>query len=163
MVSHSYKPEDAFWGQLGGCLEALQAGTTTIVDHAHISYSPEHSKSYLMLSSLMAFQFADILHRWRRSLRNHLIRYKVHLLLLPYRQDQDLEAIRIRRYSASNLAFRAIDQFMQRWALWQRSCNHGLCIRLLRSPTRGDCRHIRKSSQPGYQDHHFSLRPQYPR
>lgn len=44
MVSRSYKPEDVFWGQLGGCLEALEAGTTTIVDHAHISYTPEHSK-----------------------------------------------------------------------------------------------------------------------
>ncbi|KAF4499592.1 5-methylthioadenosine S-adenosylhomocysteine deaminase [Fusarium agapanthi] len=32
MASHSYKPEDVFWGQLGGCLEALEAGTTTIVD-----------------------------------------------------------------------------------------------------------------------------------
>ncbi|KAM0197239.1 hypothetical protein ACHAPA_004141 [Fusarium lateritium] len=47
MVSHSYRPEDAFWGQLGGCLEALQAGTTTIVDHAHISYSPEHNNAAL--------------------------------------------------------------------------------------------------------------------
>jgi cytosine/adenosine deaminase-related metal-dependent hydrolase len=44
MASHSYKPQDVFWGQLGGCLEALVAGTTTIVDHAHISYSPEHSE-----------------------------------------------------------------------------------------------------------------------
>ncbi|KAI1068701.1 hypothetical protein LB507_006216 [Fusarium sp. FIESC RH6] len=47
MVSHSYKPEDVFWGQLGGCLEALEAGTTTIVDHAHISYSPEHNSAAL--------------------------------------------------------------------------------------------------------------------
>jgi cytosine/adenosine deaminase-related metal-dependent hydrolase len=44
MVSRSYKPDDVFWGQLGGCLEALEAGTTTIVDHAHISYTPDHSK-----------------------------------------------------------------------------------------------------------------------
>ncbi|KAL7758590.1 hypothetical protein ACKLNR_011017 [Fusarium oxysporum f. sp. zingiberi] len=47
MASHSYKPEDVFWGQLGGCLEALEAGTTTIVDHAHISYSPEHNNAAL--------------------------------------------------------------------------------------------------------------------
>jgi cytosine/adenosine deaminase-related metal-dependent hydrolase len=44
MALHSYKPEDVFWGQLGGCLEALEAGTTTIVDHAHISYTPNHSE-----------------------------------------------------------------------------------------------------------------------
>ncbi|KAF4341957.1 5-methylthioadenosine s-adenosylhomocysteine deaminase [Fusarium beomiforme] len=47
MASHSYKPEDVFWGQLGGCLEALEAGTTTIVDHAHISYSPQHNNAAL--------------------------------------------------------------------------------------------------------------------
>lgn len=41
----NYTPEDIFWGQLGGCLEALDAGTTTIVDHAHMNYSSEHSKS----------------------------------------------------------------------------------------------------------------------
>ncbi|KAF5547610.1 5-methylthioadenosine s-adenosylhomocysteine deaminase [Fusarium phyllophilum] len=47
MASHSYKPEDVFWGQLGGCLEALEAGTTTIVDHAHILYTPEHNNAAL--------------------------------------------------------------------------------------------------------------------
>ncbi|SCV52014.1 related to cytosine deaminase and related metal-dependent hydrolases [Fusarium fujikuroi] len=47
MASHSYKPEDVFWGQLGGCIEALEAGTTTIVDHAHISYTPEHNNAAL--------------------------------------------------------------------------------------------------------------------
>ncbi|KAJ4252363.1 hypothetical protein NW762_010961 [Fusarium torreyae] len=47
MASHSYKPEDVFWGQLGGCLEALEAGTTTIVDHAHIAYSAEHNNAAL--------------------------------------------------------------------------------------------------------------------
>jgi hypothetical protein len=25
-------------------LECLEAGTTTVVDHAHLNYSPEHSK-----------------------------------------------------------------------------------------------------------------------
>ncbi|KAF4962234.1 hypothetical protein FSARC_9686 [Fusarium sarcochroum] len=47
MASHSYKPEDVFWGQLGGCLEALEAGTTTLVDHAHVAYSPEHNNAAL--------------------------------------------------------------------------------------------------------------------
>lgn len=40
----NYTPEDVFWGELGGCLEALDAGTTTVVDHAHMSESPAHSK-----------------------------------------------------------------------------------------------------------------------
>ncbi|KAL3471657.1 Metallo-dependent hydrolase [Aspergillus californicus] len=41
--SVNFTPEDIFWGQLGGCLEALDAGTTTVVDHAHMNISPAHS------------------------------------------------------------------------------------------------------------------------
>ncbi|KAF9893182.1 hypothetical protein FE257_011605 [Aspergillus nanangensis] len=40
-VNHT--PEDIFWGQLGGCLEALDAGTTTVVDHAHMNITAAHS------------------------------------------------------------------------------------------------------------------------
>ncbi|KAL6892416.1 Metallo-dependent hydrolase [Trichoderma longibrachiatum] len=43
MQSYNYTPEDIFWGELGGCLEALNAGTTTVVDHAHMNYSPAHT------------------------------------------------------------------------------------------------------------------------
>lgn len=38
-----FTPADIFWGQLGGALEALDAGTTTVVDQAHMNYSAEHS------------------------------------------------------------------------------------------------------------------------
>jgi hypothetical protein len=44
MQSFNYTPEDVFWGQLGGCLEAIDAGTTFVVDHAHMTYSPEHGR-----------------------------------------------------------------------------------------------------------------------
>lgn len=37
-------PEDVSWGELGGCLEAVDAGTTTVVDHAHVNVSPAHSE-----------------------------------------------------------------------------------------------------------------------
>ena len=40
-----HNPADIFWGQLGGALECLDAGTTTVVDHAHLNYSPEHSRA----------------------------------------------------------------------------------------------------------------------
>ena len=40
-----HTPADIFWGELGGCLECLDVGTTTVVDHAHMNYSPEHSKA----------------------------------------------------------------------------------------------------------------------
>jgi cytosine/adenosine deaminase-related metal-dependent hydrolase len=39
-----YTPSDVFWGQLGGALEALDAGTTTVVDQAHMNYSEQHCK-----------------------------------------------------------------------------------------------------------------------
>ncbi|GAT22114.1 5-methylthioadenosine/S-adenosylhomocysteine deaminase n1 [Aspergillus luchuensis] len=39
----NYSPEDIFWGQLAGCLEALDAGTTTVVDHAHLNVTAAHS------------------------------------------------------------------------------------------------------------------------
>ncbi|KAL7804958.1 Metallo-dependent hydrolase [Trichoderma aethiopicum] len=47
MQSYNYTPEDIFWGELGGCLEALNAGTTTVVDHAHMNYSPAHNTNAL--------------------------------------------------------------------------------------------------------------------
>lgn len=36
-----------FWGQLGGCLEALDSGTTCVVDNAHMSRGPEHGSAAL--------------------------------------------------------------------------------------------------------------------
>jgi cytosine/adenosine deaminase-related metal-dependent hydrolase len=39
-----YSPKDVFYGQLGSMLEALAAGTTTVLDHAHICISPAHAK-----------------------------------------------------------------------------------------------------------------------
>ncbi|KAE8451450.1 hypothetical protein EG329_004079 [Mollisiaceae sp. DMI_Dod_QoI] len=44
-TSSVHTTEDFFWGQLGGCLAMLDAGTTTVVDHAHLNYSPESSKA----------------------------------------------------------------------------------------------------------------------
>lgn len=43
-MSYTYTPADTYWGQLSGCLEAIHAGTTTVLDHAHIAYSAEHGK-----------------------------------------------------------------------------------------------------------------------
>ncbi|KAI5778612.1 hypothetical protein EDC01DRAFT_339479 [Geopyxis carbonaria] len=38
-----YNPEDVFWGELAGCMEALRSGTTTVVDHSHINHSDKHA------------------------------------------------------------------------------------------------------------------------
>ncbi|KAF4336920.1 cytosine deaminase [Fusarium beomiforme] len=37
LQSSNYTKEDIYWGQLGGSLEALNAGTTTVVDHSHVN------------------------------------------------------------------------------------------------------------------------------
>lgn len=49
LASSHYAPDDIFWGELSGALEAIDAGTTTVVDHAHLNYSPEHSEQSLWL------------------------------------------------------------------------------------------------------------------
>ena len=40
-----FTAEDVFWGQLGGCIEMIECGTTTVADYAHINISPEHNYS----------------------------------------------------------------------------------------------------------------------
>lgn len=42
---YNYTPEDVFWSELGGLLEAIDAGTTTIVDHAHLSKTADHVRA----------------------------------------------------------------------------------------------------------------------
>jgi cytosine/adenosine deaminase-related metal-dependent hydrolase len=37
-----YSPEDVFLGTLGAAAESIDAGTTTVVDHAHVGRSPSH-------------------------------------------------------------------------------------------------------------------------
>ncbi|OBT53643.1 hypothetical protein VE04_06309, partial [Pseudogymnoascus sp. 24MN13] len=49
--SFNYTPEDMFWGQLGGCLEAIDAGTTFVLDHSHSIYTAEHATQCLAASS----------------------------------------------------------------------------------------------------------------
>jgi cytosine/adenosine deaminase-related metal-dependent hydrolase len=39
-----FSAEDGFWGELGGALEAIDAGTTTVLDHSHLNISPEHRR-----------------------------------------------------------------------------------------------------------------------
>ncbi|KAL8719404.1 MAG: hypothetical protein Q9225_003589 [Loekoesia sp. 1 TL-2023] len=41
----TFAPRDVFWGQLGGCLEAVDGGTTTVLDHSNINNSPAHTNA----------------------------------------------------------------------------------------------------------------------
>lgn len=42
--SSVFTPEDVFWGSLAGCMEAIDAGTTSVLDFAHMNWTPEHGK-----------------------------------------------------------------------------------------------------------------------
>lgn len=53
-----YSPEDVFLGALGAAAESIDAGTTTVVDHAHVAISPSHAHRAidgLVASGLRAF------------------------------------------------------------------------------------------------------------
>ncbi|EKG10981.1 Amidohydrolase 1 [Macrophomina phaseolina MS6] len=45
-----FTPEDIYYGQLAGIYEALNAGVTSILDHAHGTFSPEASAASLNAS-----------------------------------------------------------------------------------------------------------------
>ncbi|WP_280377126.1 amidohydrolase family protein [Nocardia wallacei] len=47
---HQYTPEDVYWGEFGGALENLAAGTTTVVNTSQCSYTPEHTDAALEAS-----------------------------------------------------------------------------------------------------------------
>ncbi|KAL1845429.1 hypothetical protein Plec18170_009785, partial [Paecilomyces lecythidis] len=49
--SYNYKPDDIYWGQLAGCLESLDGGVTTVVDHSHMTYSPDHATAAINASA----------------------------------------------------------------------------------------------------------------
>lgn len=44
MQCYNYTPSDSYYGQLSGALEALDCGTTTVLDHAHGCYTAEHAQ-----------------------------------------------------------------------------------------------------------------------
>ncbi|KAF2017811.1 Metallo-dependent hydrolase [Aaosphaeria arxii CBS 175.79] len=60
--SFQYNEKDIFYGQLAGLLEALAAGTTTILDHAHLTYSPAHARNAISatVSSGMRLVYAYV-------------------------------------------------------------------------------------------------------
>lgn len=41
-----------YWGQLGGALEAINSGTTFVLDHAHGNQTNEHGKPHDFHSDL---------------------------------------------------------------------------------------------------------------
>jgi cytosine/adenosine deaminase-related metal-dependent hydrolase len=90
MQSGNYNPEDVFWGELGGCLEALDAGTTTLVDHAHVNISAAHSQCFFLYHQ--AYGEPNVLFSHKRDRGYGFIRDPLGILLCANRQDQGLDA-----------------------------------------------------------------------
>ncbi|MCJ1245271.1 hypothetical protein MMC30_002474 [Trapelia coarctata] len=69
-----FTPGDIFWGQLAGALEALDSGTTTVVDHAHLNYSEEHTNQALSatltsgLRSIFCYTPTPLVQSWSPTL-----------------------------------------------------------------------------------------------
>ncbi|EPS38487.1 hypothetical protein H072_7782 [Dactylellina haptotyla CBS 200.50] len=47
LIAYVFNPENVFIGQLGGLMELVDSGVTTVVDHFHAVYSPEHADAAL--------------------------------------------------------------------------------------------------------------------
>ncbi|KAK6518652.1 hypothetical protein TWF506_005788 [Arthrobotrys conoides] len=47
LTAFLFKPHDIYLGELGGLMELIDAGVTTVVDHFHANYSPEHADAAL--------------------------------------------------------------------------------------------------------------------
>ncbi|KNG81166.1 hypothetical protein ANOM_010677 [Aspergillus nomiae NRRL 13137] len=54
LQSYNHRPEDIFWGQL--------SGVTTVVNHAHMTYSPEHAKQGIKNISIFGNPISLLLH-----------------------------------------------------------------------------------------------------
>lgn len=77
----NYTARDVFWGELGGLLESIDGGTTCVVDHAHMAYSPSHGQCS---RAFAGFPGAQHLFRFCRIRCNNHFRVTVHLLSEHY-------------------------------------------------------------------------------
>ncbi|KAM5343945.1 hypothetical protein ACJ41O_012482 [Fusarium nematophilum] len=65
--SYAYTPQDMYWGQLGGALEAIDSGTTFVLDHAHGNQSNDHALSATIASgirSIFAYSHPPYFTKW---------------------------------------------------------------------------------------------------
>ncbi|KIN08319.1 hypothetical protein OIDMADRAFT_100147 [Oidiodendron maius Zn] len=71
--SYNYTSDDIFWGQLAGSLESIDGGVTTVVDHAHMTYSPEHATAAIRatassgLRSVFCYSLISRFKDWTES------------------------------------------------------------------------------------------------
>lgn len=68
-----FTERDMFWSNLSDNMEALDAGTTTTLDHAHMNWSQHHSESCsLLLNCLAAYFNRRISYCWYSFVRNKI-------------------------------------------------------------------------------------------
>ncbi|EWY79603.1 hypothetical protein FOYG_17238 [Fusarium oxysporum NRRL 32931] len=73
MMSYAYTTSDIYWGQLSGCLEAMNAGTTTVLDHSHAGYTAAHVSSAVDatidsgIRSVFAYAIPVRMAKWDQS------------------------------------------------------------------------------------------------
>ncbi|KAJ3542111.1 hypothetical protein NM208_g4271 [Fusarium decemcellulare] len=75
LASSHYAPDDIFWGVLASALESIDAGTTTVVDHAHVNYSSDHSYEVLRatfssgIRSIFCYCVHPLVTSWQPELK----------------------------------------------------------------------------------------------
>lgn len=123
-----FTPEDIYISQKVGILEALNAGTTTILDHAHHTWTREHATAGFngsidsgarvyfayTFQNVTGFGIQDQLQHWselnarRSSNLTSLVMSYDDFTANPYGKDtQDI--IQLAKYALSALCFRASD------------------------------------------------------
>lgn len=81
----NYRPAEIFWGELGGLLEAIDGGTTCVVDHAHMAHTQEHGEHIYAPGSIVTHRLSA---GWLRSYG--CIEHTINFLYWPCSTNQVL-------------------------------------------------------------------------
>ena len=129
-TSSLHTAEDTFWGQLAGCLEMIDCGTTSVVDFSHVNYSPEHSELSLSLTLQLLPRLTS---RCRRPghLSNNLVRSTLRVLLLPHAACSIMVALHHRAKLSGRPRPSQVRRTRRSGSVGRRSRNTGICIRRL--------------------------------
>ncbi|KAF3189794.1 hypothetical protein TWF788_009777 [Orbilia oligospora] len=73
LTAFLFGPNDVYLGELGGLMELIDAGVTTVVDHCHAIYSPEHADAALKataesgIRSVFCYSSAFLISEWDQN------------------------------------------------------------------------------------------------
>ncbi len=124
VYSSFYQPEDVYLGCYAGFLEALNAGTTTIVDHCHIMHSPDHSDA-----AVKAFKDSGMRGIWCYGLFNNPrpedTEVNIALIEPPRKMLEDVRRVKKNHFPAADsliimgLGLIETDWFPMKHTRWQ--------------------------------------------